>query len=66
MQALATNRRDITFAALYIVESANTAMLVSSTGLRAGHVSLPTSLPLDDAGPWPIAKVLRDHKPERV
>ena len=66
VQALATNRRDITFAALYIVEPANTAMLVSSTGLRAGHAALPTSLVLDDAGPWPIARVLRDHKPERV
>jgi len=66
VQALATNQRDITFAALYMVEQANTAVLVSSTGLRAGHVPLPASLSLDNAEPWPIARVLLDHKPQRV
>jgi signal transduction histidine kinase len=66
MQALATNRRDITFAALYVIEQGNAAALVSSTGLSAGHTALPTSLPLDGSELWPIDKVLRDHKPERV
>ena len=64
VEALATNRRDITFAALYVVEQANTATLVASTG--AGPSALPASLALDGAGPWPIAKVLRDHKAERL
>ena len=66
MQALATNRRDLTFAALYMAEQGNTAALISSTGLSAGHAALPTSLPLDESGLWPIDKVMRDHKPERV
>jgi PAS domain S-box-containing protein len=69
-QALATNQRDVTFAALYMVEAGNTAVLVSSTGLgtglSAGQSTLPPSLPLDEVGPWPLAKVLRDHTAERV
>src|SRR6185437_11702478 len=62
----ATNRRDITFAALYMVEQGNTAILISSTGLSAAHAALPTSLALDESARWPVDKVLRDHKPERV
>lgn len=65
-EALATDPRDITFAALYVVQpGGDVATLASSTGL-AGHPSLPSSLPLAGPSPWPVGEVIRDHKAKTV
>jgi PAS domain S-box-containing protein len=66
-EALATDPRDVTFAALYVVEPGDAvASLASSTGIAAGHPALPQSLPLANGSRWPIGEVIRDHKPKTV
>jgi len=66
-QALATNPRDITFAALYVVEpGGDTAALASVIGTPLGHPALPASLALSDSSRWPVGEVIRDHRPKAV
>jgi PAS domain S-box-containing protein len=63
IQGLATNARDLTFAALYVAEPGDdTATLVSSTGLPPDRALLPPSLPLAGTDAWPIGRVMREHK----
>jgi len=67
VRALATNTRDLTFAALYMVEpGGDMAVLVSSTGLPAGHTLMPPSLALSAARPWPAMEAIREHKAQHV
>ncbi len=65
--ALATNTRDLTFAALYVVEpGGEQAVLTSSSGLPADRAVMPPSLPLGAAQPWPVAEAIREHKAQHV
>ncbi|HSI02244.1 MAG TPA: response regulator [Reyranella sp.] len=67
VQALATDARDLTFAALYMVEpGSDSAALVSSTGLPPGRGLMPASLSLAELGAWPVAEVLRKHTAARI
>ncbi|CAN5388370.1 hypothetical protein BH10PSE6_BH10PSE6_07370 [soil metagenome] len=67
VRGLATNPRDLTFAALYMVEpGGDAAVLASSTGLPAGHAVMPPSLPLGAVERWPVAEAIREHKPQQV
>jgi PAS domain S-box-containing protein len=67
IQALATNERDLTFAALYVVESGGAeAVLVSRTGLSGENAFLPAALPMGRSDPWPVAEAIREHKVQHV
>jgi PAS domain S-box-containing protein len=67
IQALATNARDVTFAALYMIEpGSDTLVLASSTGLRPDTDAVPASLPSASSQPWPIADAIRDNKTSYV
>ena len=66
-QALATNPRDLPFAALYMVEpGSDTAVLVSSTGFPPDHDVIPAALPMASSQSWPVADAIREHKVRHV
>ncbi len=66
-RALATNPRDLTFAALYMVEpGSEQAVLAASTGLAGDGVALPSTLPLRPGEPWPVAEAIAGHKARHV
>ncbi|MCW5735423.1 MAG: response regulator [Enhydrobacter sp.] len=67
IEALASNTRDVTFAALYMIEpGGDSAALASATGLRRDDRSLPPSLSLASSHPWPIAELMREPKARHV
>ncbi|HEX3440560.1 MAG TPA: response regulator, partial [Pseudolabrys sp.] len=66
-RALSTNPRDLPFAMIYMVEpGTQTARLAGLSGIDPGHPAAPPELPLDAPHAWPLAEVLRDHKPHLV
>jgi PAS domain S-box-containing protein len=66
-RALSTDPRDLPFAMIYMVEpGTQTARLAGLSGIDAGHPAAPSSLPLDSPHAWPLAAVMRDHKPHHV
>jgi PAS domain S-box-containing protein len=67
MQALATNLRDITFAALYLCEpGADRLALASSMGVAVGHPAIPAEIGVADSSLWPVSQMLDDHKAKTV
>ncbi|MFU0507638.1 ATP-binding protein [Pseudaminobacter sp. NGMCC 1.201702] len=64
VSALAKNAHDLTFALLYMVPpGGDCANLVASCCLPEGHAAAPTSLPVEDPAPWPMAEAMRKHEP---
>ncbi len=61
-QALSLNRRDLTFAAIY-VSSAHREhfVLADAVGIERDHSLAPVSLGRGEDSPWPIADVLAGH-----
>jgi PAS domain S-box-containing protein len=66
-EALETNRRDLPFAVLYVIEpDGKSVRRVSSVGIAKEHQAFPENLKLTQDIPWPIAKVLREHKSQHI
>ena len=62
-QALATNRRDIPFAMIYMADpESGTVSLAGTCGIPRGHPAAPLTMAADSPSPWPIADVLRKHE----
>jgi signal transduction histidine kinase len=62
-QALATDREDLPFALLYVVEpEGRTASLAGASGLAAGGAAAPASVPLDAPSPWRLDEAFRDRR----
>jgi signal transduction histidine kinase/CheY-like chemotaxis protein len=62
--ALASNPRDLPFAAVYLVDQdQKTAVLAGTAGIRAGHPAAPETISLAGAGAWPVGEVLRGRAP---
>ena len=60
---LANNPHDLTFALLYLRESAGTRLqLVGQMGLPEGHPAAPSVLELEPHAAWPVADVLADQQ----
>ena len=59
-EALATNARDLPFAAIYMNEPGVTGLrLAGVSGIERGHPAVPETLLLDAAAPWPAGEALR-------
>ena len=66
-RALSTNPRDLPFALIYMLgPDGRTATLASTSGVDPDHPAVMATLLLDEAGPWPLADVARDHQPRVV
>jgi signal transduction histidine kinase/PAS domain-containing protein len=62
-ESLASNRHDICFALIYVVNSEEGPVtLAGATGLTPGHVAAPHSVNLQDESLWPFAQVLASHE----
>ncbi|WP_206026075.1 ATP-binding protein [Roseimicrobium sp. ORNL1] len=67
IKALQTNRRDLPFAMIYLVDGSNTCVtLAGASGIASGHVAAPALVPLNDESLWPFVKVLTEHQPRIV
>ncbi len=65
--ALATDARDLTFAALYLAApDAESLSLTAATGVQPGSTAIPPTLSARATAPWPVAEVLADHEPRVV
>lgn len=65
--ALSTNGRDLPFAMIYMLEpDGRSATLVCTANVDRDHPAVMTTLPLDEASPWPLAAVAQDHQPRVV
>jgi PAS domain S-box-containing protein len=57
---LATNRRDLPFALIYLLEpDRRRLILAGEAGIAPGHPAAPEEVDLDAAPAWPFAEVLR-------
>ena len=66
-RALSTNTRDLPFAMIYMLEpDERTAILASAAGIDRDHPAVIGRLSLDSDGPWPLADVAEQHRPQVV
>lgn len=64
--ALATNPRDLPFAMIYVLDAdGKSVSRAGQTGIAADHPAAAARLSLDASAshPWPLAQVMRDHRP---
>jgi hypothetical protein len=62
MRALATNRRDLPFAAIYFADpDGKTFSLVGWTPLGRPRRALPRQTAANEVNPWPVRDVIRDQ-----
>ncbi len=67
VEAFKTNRRDLPFAVLYVLEpDGKSAKRVSSLGVAPDHPAFPPELSSTDDRPWPLATAMREHKFQHV
>jgi len=67
IKALATNARDLTFAALYMAApDSDTLDVAAVTGIEPGHPAAPQTLSRTATQPWPIADVLASHEARAI
>jgi PAS domain S-box-containing protein len=67
MEALCGASHDMPFALLYAAEPAgDTATLVGTCGIVAGHPAAPATLHAARAGAWPVHEVLRENQARLV
>ena len=66
-EALATDRYDLPFALLYLVDDGD-LVLGAASGLEPGHTLAPHSIAANAEAPWPVGEALRAHRatPARV
>jgi PAS domain S-box-containing protein len=65
--ALATNRRDLPFALIYLLEPDRRHLsLAGSAGIEPGHAAAPETVDLAAGSDWPFAEVLRTGAPRMV
>ena len=61
--ALATNRHDLPFAALYAAEGGGQQLsLIATCGIAAGTAATPPTIASDDDTLWPVSSALRLHE----
>ncbi len=66
-QALATNRRDLPFAMIYLADpDGRHASLAGVSGIERGHPAARDLLPFAGPSNWPMADVLRTNEPKFV
>ncbi len=71
-EALATSRRDLPFALIYMAEPDGATMrLAGAAGIDRGHPAAPETIPVGQpspgqASPWPVGAVLRTQAPRLV
>jgi hypothetical protein len=66
-QALATDRKDLPFALLYLAGPDNRSLaLVGSCGIARDHVAAVPSARIDDPSKWPFANVIPEYEPAVV
>jgi signal transduction histidine kinase/DNA-binding response OmpR family regulator len=67
-EALATERRDVPFALVYLAEAggAGALELAGAAGISRGHAAAPARIDAATDAPWPVAQVLRDHRARLV
>ena len=67
-RALSTDPQDLPFAMIYMLEpDGRTATLASTSGVEPDHPAVMATLSLyGDDEPWPLADVLKDHRPRVV
>src|ERR1700759_4721014 len=67
VEALATNPRDLPFAALYVLEpDGRSAKRVSFSGVAQDHPAFAANLSLKDERAWPLSRALRDRRFQHV
>jgi PAS domain S-box-containing protein len=60
--AFASNRKDIPFALLYLVEADGSRLSLAATlGVEPGSRAAPRRIARDEAGPWPLRDVLENR-----
>jgi signal transduction histidine kinase/DNA-binding response OmpR family regulator len=63
IEALESNRQDLTFALLYMTDGDDkTLTLAAATGIEPGAPGAALSVPADAAAPWPVAEVMASHE----
>ena len=67
-RALSTDPQDLPFAMIYMLEpDGRTATLASTSGVEPDHPAVVATLSVyGDDEPWPLADVLKDHRPRVV
>src|ERR1700733_506192 len=64
-QSIETNRRDLPFALIYLLDADDPrrVVLAGCSGIGANHVAAPEEALLDGASLWPFGEGLRTHAP---
>ena len=58
IDALAANRHDVPFAAIYVAEADGAFALAAARGIEPGHAAMPARVMHDDRRTWPLADAL--------
>lgn len=64
--ALAANRQDVPFAAIYAATADGAFELVATGGIGPGHAAAPLRIAENDSEAWPLAGLLSERTPRQV